>query len=136
MDVMTIASASITLLTPYLAKLGDEVVKRAAGVAWEKMGEIYNAIKDRISKEKDEFPKETLKRYEKEPEKRKLAMQETLADILAKDPKFAQKLSEMVEDANKAGARAVFTTNVYGGEVGEIINIENLHDGLNINKKK
>ncbi len=136
MDPVTIASATIALLTPYLVKAGDEVAKKAAGAAWEKVTEIYKALKERLAREKDKYPKETFKRFEKEPEKRKQAMQETLAEILEKDSDFAKKLMEMVKNANKLGAGTVFNTNVFGGKVGEIINIENVHQGLTINKKK
>jgi len=136
MDPITIASSAIALLTPYLAKAGEEVSKKAVSAAWEKVTEIHKAIKDRLAQEKDKYPKETLKRYEKEPAKRKQAMQETLAEILEKDPAFAKKLVIMLKDADKAGAGTVFNTNVFGGEVGEIINIETLQQGLTINKKK
>jgi len=95
-----------------LAKAGEEVSKKAIGAAWEKMGEIHTAIKERLSQEKDKYPKETLKRYEKEPAKRKQAMQETLAEILEKDADFARKLTKMLKDADKAGAGTVFNTNV------------------------
>jgi predicted nucleotidyltransferase len=136
MDPVTIASSTIALLTPYLAKMGEEVSKKVVGAAWEKVTEIHKAVKDRLAQEKDEYPKETLKRYEKEPVKRKQAMQETLAEVLEKDPAFAQKLVKMLKDADKAGAGTVFNTNVFGGEVGEIINIDTLQQGLTINKKK
>ena len=136
MDPITIASSAIALLTPYLAKAGEEISKKAVGAAWEKITEIHQAIKDRLAQEKDSYPKETLKRYEKEPQKRKQAMQETLAEILEKDPSFAKKLVKLLKDADKAGAGTVFNTNIFGGEVGEIINIETVQQGLTINKKK
>jgi hypothetical protein len=63
-------------------------------------------------------------------------MQETLAEVLEKDPNFAKKLMKMLKDADKAGAGTVFNTNVFGGEVGEIINIDTVQQGLTINKKK
>jgi hypothetical protein len=136
MDPITIASSAITLLTPYLAKAGEEVSKKAIGAAWEKIAEIHQSIKDRLAQEKDKYPKETLKRFEKEPEKRKQAMQETLAEILEKDPTFAKKLVKLLKDAEKAGSGTVFNTNVFGGAVGEIINIDTVQQGLTINKKK
>lgn len=136
MDPITIAASAIALLTPYLAKAGEEVSKKAVGAAWEKMSEIHTAIKERMAQEKDKYPKETLKRYEKEPARRKQAMQETLAELLEKDPNFAKKLVKLLKDADKAGAGTVFNTSVYGGEVGEIINADTINGGLVINKKK
>lgn len=136
MDPVTIAASAVAILTPYLAKAGEEVSKKAVGAAWEKVSEIYQAVKGRLSQEKDDYPKETLKRFEKEPEKRKLAMQEILADVLAKDPAFAGKLLKMLKDADKAGAGTTFNTSIFGGEVGEVINIGSVRDGLTINKPK
>ncbi len=136
MDPVTIAASAVAILTPYLAKAGEEVSKKAVGAAWEKVSEIYQAVKGRLSQEKDEYPKEVLKRFEKEPEKRKQAMQETLADVLEKDPDFSGKLLKMLKDADKAGAGTTFNTNIFGGEVGEIINIGSVQQGLTINKPK
>ncbi len=136
MDPVTIAASAVAILTPYLAKAGEEVSKKAVGAAWEKVSEIYQAVKGRLSQEKDDYPKEVLKRFEKEPEKRKQAMQETLADVLEKDPDFSGKLLKMLKDADKAGAGTTFNTNIFGGEVGEIINIGSVQQGLTINKPK
>lgn len=136
MDSATIASAAISILTPYLAKAGEEVAKKSANAAWEKASEIYKAVKERFTQEKDKRSQEMLKRYEKEPEKRKRTMQEILAGMLEKDPGFSKKLLKLVRDAEKSGAGTVFNTNIFGGEVGEIINIETVQNGLTINKKK
>ena len=136
MDIITIASSTIALLTPYLAKAGEEVTKKAFGAAWEKVNEIHKAIKERLAQEKDKYPKETLERFEQEPEKRKHAMQEMLTEILEKDSVFSQKLEDLLKDADKAGVGTVFNTNIFGGEVGEVINIDTIQQDLNINKKK
>lgn len=135
MDPITIATSAIAILTPYLAKAGAEVSKKAVGAAWEKVADIYKAVKERLAQEKDTYPKETLKRFEKEPEKRKQAMQETLTEVLEKDPAFARDLLKMLKQADKAGAGTIFNTNIFGGEVGEIINIGTVQQGLTINKR-
>ena len=136
MDNIAIASSAIALLTPYLAKAGEEITKKALGAAWEKINEIHKVIKERLAQEKDEYPKETLKRFEEEPEKRKLGMQEMLIEILEGDPNFSGKLEALLKDADKAGASTVFNTNIFGGEIGEIINIDTVQQDLTINKKK
>ena len=136
MDISTMAATTIALLSPYLAKAGEEVTKKAATAAWEKANDIFQAIKDRLQKEKSEYPAQTLKRFEEDPEKRKGSMQEVLEEVLSKDSDFAQKLLDLLKEADQAGTGAVFNVQIFGGEVGEIINIDNLDGGLTINKGK
>ncbi len=63
-------------------------------------------------------------------------MQEALEEILAKDTGFAASLLALLKDAEQAGAGTVFNVSVFGGEVGEVINIDRLEGGLTINKRE
>ena len=53
---------------------------------------------------------------------------------MAEDADFAKALLVQLEDADKAGVGTVFNVNIFGGEVGEIINIDKLEGGLTITK--
>jgi histone deacetylase complex regulatory component SIN3 len=134
MNIETIATATITLLSPYLAKMGEEAAKKAGDAAWKKAAEIHATIKARFKKEKDEFPSKTLEQFEKNPEKRKGAMQDVLTETLDKDPDFAKSLLKLLTEAEKLGTGAIFNVTIFGGEVGEIINVDRLEGGLEINK--
>lgn len=136
MSVAPIAKAAVTLLAPYLARSGEAIVKKAGEAAWEKAEEIYQALKKRFDKEKDDYSRKTLARFKEKPEARKATFQELLEEFLHKDPEFAKLLLNLLKEADEAGAGATFNVNVFGGKVGEIINIDDLEGGLTINKDK
>jgi len=136
MEVETLASTAITVLSPYLTKIGKGIASKASSAAWEKATELYDLIKDRFDKETDEYPSQTLERFEKEPEKRTAAMTEVLTEIIEKDSEFAGKLESLLLEAEKAGVGSVFNVSIFGGEVGEIINIDKLEGGLRISKRE
>jgi hypothetical protein len=135
MDVSVITSAAIAILSPYLAKAGEEVAKKVGGAAWEKATEIHQAIKKRFKEEQDDFPAQTLKRFEKNPEKHKGGMEDVLRDILEKDSGFSESLLGLLKEADQAGTGAVFNVTIFGGEVGEIFKIDKVEGGLRIDKR-
>lgn len=135
MNPSEIASTVITFLSPYLLKSGEEIAKKAGEAVWKKVEEIHQAIKTRFNEEKDGYPREVLKNFEKNPDKRKEALKEVLAEIIEKDKDFEGTLSKLLEEAKGHAILAgpEFVTNVFGGEVGEIFNINYLKE-LTINK--
>jgi hypothetical protein len=134
MDVAMIAQTAITILAPYLAKAGEEVAKKSREAAGKKAEAIYQAIKTRFQKEKDDYPLQTLERFEENPEKRKATIQEVLEEILDKDPDFAQLLFTLLKKADEASGGAVFNVNIFGGEVGQVINVDELKEWINHNE--
>jgi hypothetical protein len=135
MDISAIVTAAITILSPYLAKAGEEAAKKVGSAAWEKATEIHQAIKARFKKEEDSYPAQTLEQFEKDPEKRKGAMEDVLKEIMEQDTEFSARLLSLLEEADEAGAGAVFNVNIFGGEVGEILSIDKLEGGLTIDKR-
>jgi len=137
MDPTAIATTTIAILSPYLAKAGEAAANKVGEAAWEKAAEIYDAIQARfVQDDDDDYPSQTLKRFEEQPDSRKAALQEILEEILSQDSDFAQSLSHLLKEADEAGAGAVFNVSVFGGEVGEIINVDKLKGGLTINNNK
>lgn len=136
MDAAAIATVATTLLSPYLAQAREDVANETGGAAWEKVRQIHQAIRTRLQEEGDSYPAETLRRFEEQPESRRGAMQSVLQEILDVDPAFARALSVLLQEADRAGAGAVFNVNVFGGTVGEIINIDRLDGGLTIHKRQ
>jgi len=136
LSTSAIAAAAVALLVPYLQKAGEEFAKKAGQAAWEKAAEVQKAIKARFAKEKDRYPAETLKRFEEKPEARQAAMQEALEGVLNEDHEFARTLLQLLKEADAAGAGTVFNVNIFGGQVGEIINVDQLEGGLTIRKQR
>jgi hypothetical protein len=128
MTIAEIAVAAVSILSPYLVKIGEELGKKAAGAAWTKVEEIHQSIKARFAKEKDDHATKTLARFEEKPESRKAGMQEALEEILTSDPEFASSLLSLLKEAEQAHAGDVFNVefhiNVSGhGKIGKVVNI-------------
>ncbi len=128
MDINMLAATTISILAPYLAKAGEAVVQKAGEASWEKATELYQTLKTRLSKDKDDFYQQALERFEKEPEKWKSAMENVLKTIMTSDEAFAKSLSTLLEEANDAGTMAEFNVQVYGGKVKNIVNVKQADD--------
>jgi hypothetical protein len=134
-DAAAIAARAIALLSPYLAQIGGAAAP-GTEAAWEKARQIHETISSRLQEEQDGYPAETLRRFEEQPEARRGAMRSVLQEFLDADPAFGRVLDTLLEEADRAGTGAVFAVNVFGGQVGEIINIERLDGGLTIHKRQ
>ena len=135
MEISAIAAATIAILSPYMTKAGEEVAKKAANAAWEKASEIHQAVKAKFLSNNVKSSRQLMEQYEKDPKENKSKMEAALAEVLESDPKFTEKLLELLKQAHEAGAGAVFNVTVAGGEVGEIISIDKLEGGLRIDKR-
>jgi hypothetical protein len=135
MEPTMIATAVVAILSSYLAKAGEAAAEKAGVAAWHKATEIYQTIKARFVQEEDNYPAQTLKQFEERPASRKSALKEVLEELLNQDVEFAQSLTQLLKEVDKSGGKTVFNVNVFGGQVGEVINIDKLEGGLTINKK-
>ena len=135
MEIGAIAAATIAILSPYLTKAGEEVAKKAASAAWEKASQIHQAVKAKFKSNKVKSSRQLMEHYEKDPKENESKMEAALAEVLESDSKFAEKLLELLRQAQVAGVGAVFNVTVAGGEVGEIISIDKLEGGLRIDKR-
>jgi cell division septum initiation protein DivIVA len=135
-DIATIAAAAVTILSPYLVRTGKEAAEKAAEAAWKKASEIHQAIKARLGEEGDDYALRTLQRFEANPERRRDAMQDVIEEVLDKDSDFARCLFSLLREADGAHAGATFNVTIFGGAVGEVINIDRLQGGLTISKGK
>ena len=120
-----IITSVVTLLAPYLAKAGEEVAKKAGEASWEKMKALYQVICNKFSADKDDYAQQTLKRLEEKPseESRQRALTDILVEKAEANPEFAQELKQLVQDTTQGKDVGQFLTQVYGGEVGKIVNI-------------
>ena len=138
MDVASIASTTVALLTPYLTakfiQTGEKVIDKANDVAWDKAQEIFQAIKQRFAKEDDTYYQGTLNGFESKPDKRKESFESALKELLESDQAFASTLSGLVQEAEAVDAKTVFNTTIQNSTVGEVINVETLGT-LTINKE-
>ncbi len=94
------------------------------------MKALNQAIRTKFSADKDEYAKETLKRLEEKPreESRQIALANILTEKIEADPKFKEELKQLVQDTIQGKDVAEFLTQVYGGEVGQIVNLNQAGD--------
>ncbi len=119
----TLAASIVAVLSPYLTKAGEEFAKEAGKAAGSKIGALYQAIKARL--QHHPTANEALAELEKAPddEDTRAALRVQLKKVMAADPAFADGLQKLVDDIGHDQPSATFLTQVYGGEVGKIINI-------------
>lgn len=126
MDPTTIgvlASSVVTVLAPYLAKAGEEFAKEAGKTAGAKIGALYQAIKARFQDRP--AAAEALADVEAMPDDgdAQAALRLQLKKQMGSEPAFADTLRQLLEEIGQDEQTATFLTQVYGGEVGKIINI-------------
>jgi hypothetical protein len=119
MEPVTLATAAIGLLVPFLKSFGGKVLERVGDAASDRVFALYERIKRRLSG--DDYDEQLLIGVEKdsESESRQRNLGDRLAELLANDPEFARDIKELVSSAREAGApiTAVNTGIVAGGNV-------------------
>lgn len=127
MDPITsLAASAVAIIAPYLAAAGQEFAKEAGKVAAGKIDALYNSLKNRFKKKSS--GKEALSDLEANPdnEDAKAALRLQLVKQLTADKEFESSLRKLVEEIGQDQASQSFLTNVYGGEVGQIINASHI----------
>jgi hypothetical protein len=130
LDHSATARAVVAMLSHYMADgvVGPDAEVEDAGS--QTAVEIHRLVKARFDEEPDDFYAQTLRRFEKRPNRRKGALQEALAEIVESDRDFARSLNALLKEGNEASPDAVFNVAIYGAQVGEIINIGELDGHL------
>lgn len=103
MDIQAIAIAATGLLGPYLAKASEAFAKQAGEIMMEKVGALYQAIKQKF--QGDDYAEKTLARVEQKPdsETRMATLQEVLTEKLEEDEAFSKLLQQLIGEAKKIG---------------------------------
>lgn len=118
-------SAAVTLLAPYLAKFGEAAASKAGEAAVNGAKALLEIIRRQFSRKGDENGRQTLERLEEKPEDsgRQADLQRVIAEHVKNDPGFAGDLNRLVQETTFNRPVGQFLTEVYGGEVGKIVNI-------------
>ncbi len=118
-----IASGVVAVLTPYLAKAGEAFAEGIGETASSKIGVLYQALKNRFRGHP--AADEALAKLEAAPDDKgtQAALRDQLEKKMKADPDLADTLRQLLEEIGQDEQAATFLTQVYGGEVGKIINI-------------
>ncbi len=99
MEPSAIASAIVSILLPYLGKVGASAGEKLSEKAPEVIEKLYTTLMTRF--QKNSFAEETLARAEEKPDSpaRQASLQEVLLEEIEKDPQFASDLQKMLKNA-------------------------------------
>lgn len=120
MDPITLGAAAVTLLGPYLAQAGGSFAEKVGEKLAEKVGGIFQAIKQKFTG--DSYAEQTLTRFSEQTEAqpRKSALQGVLVEKMQEDPEFLKLLQNMIEEAKEAEGGQIITQGsrniVVGGD--------------------
>lgn len=137
--IATIASATVSLLAPFLKSLGEELTKKtgeeigakAGEAAWGKAKQLYEIIKAKF------FPKpdtaKVINALEKSPndEDTQAAVRFHLKEMMTSDESFAKELASLLKEASDAGADTIFQTTIMGN-VQKLVQMGNVYGDVNI----
>jgi hypothetical protein len=133
--VTSIATATVSLLSPYLRKAaekaGEKLVSFAANHAWQKAKEIYESLRGALAS--NDPAAASLQRLVESPDNPQCQaeMTDSLAVVLRADPTLAQNLASLLKEAAAAGADAEFHTNIQG-DVQKFVQIGTVKGDVNV----
>lgn len=124
--ISTLAASAVAILAPYLAAAGNEVSKELGKAALGKIGVLYETLKARFKKRGG--AKEALADLKTEPsnEDVQAALRHQLVKEMNVDQTLVDTLRKLVEEINQDQPARAFLTQIYGGEVGQIINADRI----------
>lgn len=104
------AAAVVAFLSPFLMKAGEKVAEKAADALTNKVGELYGAVKEKLST--DQYGGLTLLRLEESPddEGRRSALQHVIQENMLADDSFAGLLTKLVEEAKQLQTQTTSAT--------------------------
>jgi hypothetical protein len=136
--IATIAAA-VKILSPLFKDAAKELTKGTTGeigksigsTAVDKAKELYETIRAKFSS--SPLATESLTDISKKPDdpSTQAAFRAQLKEQLESDDKFAAKLVQLIQEADKAGIGAVFNTDVHG-DVENLTNVGTVHGDLSI----
>jgi hypothetical protein len=114
------------VLSPYLAQAGGALAARAGEGVTTLVKDLYGLVRRKFDEDEDADGRAALRDLEEEPADRskQKALERALAERADADQSFATDLAAALEEITRgAPVNQQFLTQVYGGEVGKIVNI-------------
>ena len=123
---MEIAGSVVAVLSPYLAQAGGALAATAGEGVATLIKDLYRLVRRKFDEDRESDGRATLRDLEEEPADRpkQKALKRALAERVNADQAFANELASALEKITRgAPVNQQFLTQVYGGEVGKIVNI-------------
>ncbi len=125
MEIPGLAGAVVSALVPYFAMAGGELAKGAGKAAASQLGALYALLRKRFKKGSPAA--EALKDMAANPKNQDMqtVMKVQLEKQMASSPDLEKAIRQIMKEIEQDPQGASFLTQIYGGEVGKIINIDN-----------
>jgi hypothetical protein len=96
MDPVTLATAAVTILTPFAKDAGKELVKVVGEIGFEKAKDLFAWLKRRFAG--DSAASKDLARFEADPDKFVAGLEATIKEKVEQDPEFAAELTKRIDE--------------------------------------
>jgi hypothetical protein len=96
MDPATIATAAVTVLSPYIKDVGHELVKTVGELAVDKAKGLLAWLKERFVG--DPTAMKDLSRFETDPDRFEAGLQSTIKEKAEAEPDFAVQLKKRIDE--------------------------------------
>jgi hypothetical protein len=109
-----IAASVVAVLSPFLKKSGEKFSEAAGSAAWQKIVELYQAVKAKFAGK--EAATEALSDLTNSPDDADAqgALRQQLKKAMLNDEEFAKALVNILSEADEADVDAVFHTTIHG----------------------
>jgi len=137
--ITTIASTTVSLLSPYLKlvgenlaqKVGEEIGSQVGETVWNKAKQLYEMVKSRFTAQSDTA--KVINALEKSPDDNdtQAAVRFHLKEMMETDSNFAKELANLLKETSEAGADTVFHTTIMGN-VQKLVQMGNVYGDVKI----
>jgi hypothetical protein len=124
MDPVTIATAALTVLAPYVKNAGRELVKTVGEVALDQAKGLLGWLKGHFAG--DPVATKDLSRFEADPDKFESGLQSTIEEKAQADPAFAAELKKRLDEI---GPQIVVFQRIKEGKLAVGVEADNIHSG-------
>lgn len=98
MELMSLITAIMAVLTPFVKKGAEEFIGAAGQDTYEKAKTIFVKLKERWSSDEDREALDILTNFEKKPERYQLILEDILQEKLATDKELFNQLSRLFQE--------------------------------------
>lgn len=96
MDPVTLATAALTILSPFAKDAGKELVKTVGEIGFEKAKGLFAWLKQKFSS--DPSASKDFSRFETDPDTFEPSLKATIQEKAEQDPEFAAELQKRIDE--------------------------------------
>jgi len=110
MNWTPVATAAVSMLTPYIQEASKAAAKKIGEALPEKVSAIRKAIQSRFERDKDQKGLQALNLFDDDPETFESALIKLIAEKAADDPSFGRQLQDLVSETQEIAPAGIQVT--------------------------